>query len=136
MSRDGTDALQAALFAVLSDEFGDTSAPVPVFDHVPQSIAYPYIVIGDGSSVDWGTKDSVGTEQDVQIEVWSRYRGRKEAHQISARIYDRLHEQALSVADQQCVLIRFESEERTREADGQSYRVALRYRALLDHDTG
>lgn len=137
MSRLGSDALQAAVYAAISDEF-DTSGPaaVRVFDHVPQTEAYPYVAIGDGSVSDWGTKDSVGTEQTIAIEIWSRYRGRKEAHGIAARIYDQLHEQPLTVAGQQCVLCRFESEERIREADGLTYRVALRYRVLLDHDTG
>lgn len=129
MSRDGSDVLQSAIYAALTAEFSEPS--IGVFDHIPQSTDYPYVAIGDGSVSDWGSKDNVGTEQDIQIEIWSRYRGRKQAHLMAGRVYDVLHEQDLTVSGQQCVLIRFESQERTRDGDGDTYRIALRYRALL-----
>ena len=46
-----------------------------IFDNVPQDTAYPYVVIGNISVINRGTKTIDGNEYDVDIDVWSEYRG-------------------------------------------------------------
>lgn len=129
MSLEGTFALQEAIKTALSTALAGAAT---VHDHVPQNTAFPYVVIGDTDVNDWGTKDSIGTEQLLLIEVWSRYKGRKQALSIGNTIYETLHEQGLAVDGQQLVLMRFDSADALQEADGETYRRVMRFRALLD----
>lgn len=129
MSLEGTFALQEAIKSALGTALSGTAT---VHDHVPQNTAFPYVVIGDTDVSDWGTKDSIGTEQLLQIDVWSRYKGRKQALQIGNTIYETLHEESLTVEGQQLVLMRFDSADALQEADGETYRRVMRFRALLD----
>ena len=46
-----------------------------VFDDVPENTEYPYIVVGEETSVDNATKDLDGREYTIVIHVWSRFRG-------------------------------------------------------------
>jgi len=41
--------------------------PTPVYDDVPQGASFPYVVIGDDTSIPWDTDDSVGSESTLTI---------------------------------------------------------------------
>ena len=62
-----------------------------IYDEVPQGSAYPYIEIGDETTIDGGVKDKDGQEFTQTIHIWSRYRGSKEVKEIAERIYTLLH---------------------------------------------
>lgn len=135
MIDDGSEALQTALIAALR-----TALPgVDVVDHMPQEVpatqGFPFVVVGDTTARDWGTKDSVGTEQDVEIQIHSQYRGRKQIRGIRRTIYQTLHEQTLALTGgHSIVLMRFEDADNTIEADGLTYRGTMRLRVLLDYE--
>ncbi len=136
---DGTDALQAALVARLRDAFAaavlttlDVDDTVSVVDFVTEGVRFPYVVVGETIAGEWDTKDSAGTEQTPTLEVWTRYRGRKQARQIAAVIYESLHQATFPVDGQQLVLLRFDSLDMERAADGLTHVGRLRYRALMD----
>ena len=42
----------------------------------------PYVVIGDDTSAQWDTDDTVGSENTLTLHVWSRYYGRAEVKDI------------------------------------------------------
>lgn len=125
---DGTDALQAAVWARLTAAL----SPVPVYDDVPEGNPFPYVVIGETDVQDWGSKTGDGSEQTLTLTAYSRERGRNGVRLLARQIYQSLHEADFAVSGQQLVLIRFEQADYAREADGQTYSVRLRYRALLD----
>lgn len=77
----------APLTAVVSD----------IYDEVPASATFPYVVLGEVTTVPFDTADSTGEEQTFTIHVWSEYRGRKEVRQIQEHIYDALNRYDLSV---------------------------------------
>ena len=67
-----------------------------VFGYVPENQDFPYIVVDypDNDNNDTDTEDAF--DSDVQVMVYSRYRGTKEAADIAKEIYDLLHRVALS----------------------------------------
>src|SRR5438105_1277272 len=94
-------ALQQAIFAALSassDLQALIGAPPRLFDYAPPDSAFPYVVLGDGSETDWSTATEDGTEHAVQVDVWSRAPGHKEARQIADVIHAALNHAALTVS--------------------------------------
>lgn len=77
---------------------------INVFDDVPDMPAgmpedsFPYVVIGQDYTNRFDTDSWNGDKVSVQLDVWSRYNGKKEAKEILASIYALLHKQNLSVA--------------------------------------
>ena len=92
--------LQTILFSTLNGDstldgiVGDNK----IFDNVPQDTAYPYVVIGNINAINRGTKTLDGNEYNVDIDVWSTYRGKKEISDTMERIYELLHEASYSVS--------------------------------------
>jgi hypothetical protein len=62
--------LQAALVAALAGADGIDGVASGVFDGPPPRAAFPYLVVGDGLSFDWSTKDARGREHRVLITAW------------------------------------------------------------------
>lgn len=89
-----------------------------IYDHVPENGAsFPYVTIGDIQSLPFDTKDTIGQDQTVTINVWSRYKGNKEVKQILDAIYDALHRHALSLASHATVDCQYEFAETYRDED-------------------
>jgi hypothetical protein len=142
---DGTDALASAIFQRIKAALANVTligiagpTTVPLFDDAPEREGdeaagpFPRVEVGETDVGDWGTKTSFGTEQNITLTVYTNYRGRKQARQIAAYIYDSLHEQDFAVDGQDLILIRFENADYDRAGDGKVYFGRLRYRALLD----
>lgn len=47
-----------------------------VLDYVPEKDVMPYIVIGEVNSMDDGTKKSYGESINIDIEIWSKNKGK------------------------------------------------------------
>lgn len=127
---DASWPLQQAVFSALSGDATLSAMVSGVFDHVPEGQAFPYVTIGESSAADFSTKTEAGQEHTMTIHAWSRERGRKETKQILARIYDLLHDQALSVAGFTNVLTRYVSAETVLEEDGLTHHGRARYRLI------
>src|SRR5690554_4378261 len=91
-------ALQGAILQRLKSYSPLMARATAVYDHVPQTAQFPYVVIGDDTAIDFDTDDTTGAESTITIHVWSQKRGRKEAKQIQGDIYDALHRYELSVS--------------------------------------
>lgn len=122
--------LQQAIYAALTTDTALAALVDDIYDHVPANAAFPYVAIGETESVPWGAKDFSGMEHTLTLNVWSRYKGRKEAKQIMAAIHDALHEAALSVTGQTLVNLRFKSAGTRLESDGVTRHAVVRYRAV------
>lgn len=127
--------LQKTIFSKLNtDTTIKNTLSATVHDHVPQGTAFPYIVIGEETMTDdESTKDIDFNNFTLTIHVFSRNRGRKEAKNIMARIYELLHTQSLSVTGATHVNTRFEFSDIVREEDGLTYHGVQRFRTIL-HD--
>ena len=127
--------LQKTIYAKLNtDNTIKTTYSATVHDHVPQGTAFPYIVIGEETLTDdSSSKDIDFNEFTLTIHTYSRNRGRKEAKNIMARIYELLHKATLSVTGANHINTRFEFSEVLREQDGLTYHGVQRFRTIL-HD--
>ena len=128
-------ALQQGLFtklssATLTDNAG-TSITSKVFDDVPEGTAYPYIVIGEETASNIGTKTLDALEHTLTIHVWSQYRGRKEIKNIMSQIYTALHNSDINISGATLVNIRQEFEQTLLESDGLTRHGVIRFRAVV-----
>lgn len=113
--------LQSALYSLLS---GDSTLDTllgnnKIFDSVaPQDTAYPYVLIGLETTTDIGTKTVDGNLYNVDIDVWSQYRGQKEIKEIMERIYNLTNNVTISVSGADSVMSYVNSATTLVEPDG------------------
>jgi hypothetical protein len=124
--------LQKALFSTLNGSVtGMESASVSVYDDVPENTAYPYVVIGEESTSNNGSKDLDGLEHTITLHVWSQYRGRREIKEIMESVYSLLHNTAITVSGASLVNIRQEFSTTLAENDGITRHGVMRFRAVV-----
>ena len=89
-----------------------------IFDNVPQDTSYPYVVIGNESAINRGTKTLDGNEYTIDIEVWSQYRGKKEIKEAMERVYNLFHDATYSVSGADMVVSQVSNVITLTENDG------------------
>ena len=91
--------VQSAIFTILNNDstLDGIIGNDKIFDNVPISTTYPYVVIGDFGVVNIGTKTLDGNEYNIDIDIWSQYRGKKEISDAMERIYNLLHDSSYAV---------------------------------------
>jgi hypothetical protein len=127
--------IQKAIFVRLTAQLAGT----PVYDHVPQDSAFPYVVIGADTSIPWDTKTNDGQEFTCTFHVWDKLAaGRKSVKSLMQNIYSALHQQEsnLSLSGFTVVLMRCEFTETYQETavEGEVdhyYHGVMRFRALV-----
>lgn len=117
-------AIQAAIYQALS------TLSYPVYDDVPQGAAFPYIVIGDDTSIPFDDDCNVGAESTITIHVWSTCPGRKEVKQITDSVYNRLHRQNLPIAGGYTITLNAEHQDSFLDPDGVTRHGVIRFRLL------
>src|ERR1700722_4740736 len=131
-----TDAffnVQDAMFNALAastEVQGLLGNPPRVYDHVPPGAAFPYVTFGALTVQPYDTKTEIGFEQIVTLDVWSRYRGSKEAKDIVQALYDALHLTNLSVTGDVFLLSEFHSADMAPLSDGLTYHAAARFTVM------
>ena len=123
--------LQKTIFDALDGDSTLQSLVTDVFDFVPENTAFPYVKIGEETSVDNGTKTLQGNEHTLVIHTFSRYRGSKETKEIMSRIYALLHESDLTISGASLVNLRFEFSDVIKENDGLTTHGIQRFRARV-----
>ena len=98
-----------------------------IYDHVPPGAVFPYMVFGAITVQPYDTKTETGFEQIITLDIWSRYRGSKEAKDILQACYDALHRATLTVTSEVFLLSEFHSGDLSLENDGITYRAAARF---------
>jgi hypothetical protein len=101
-----------------------------VYDDVPQGTRLPYVSFGDIATRDWSTKEARAEEHFATINVWSRERGRKEAHEIIAAIDAALDGAALALEGHR--LVNLSTTFWTVARAGENYRGVVRLRAATE----
>jgi hypothetical protein len=114
----------ATLVALLGD--------ARVYDHAPPDVPFPYITFGRTSVYDWSTGTESGTEQLLTLHVWSKGRGKKEAHDLMDAIGARLNDAALTLDGHQLVNLRLEFSEVLFDEDQSVHHGLLRFRAVTE----
>lgn len=128
-------SLQQAIWVALT---GDTAllaalgAAGRIHDHVPRGAEFPYLVIAAVATRDWSTGDLDGEEHTIQLNAWSRGRGKREALTIASAVRGCLHEADLALTGHRLVNLRHLTSDIRREADGQTVRASVRFRAVTE----
>lgn len=124
--------LQKALFTALDGNVtGIDDASVSVYDDVPENTAYPYVILGEETTANNGSKTVDGVEHTITIHVWSQYRGRREIKEIMESVYSLLHEADISVTGASLVHIRQEFSNTLMENDGITRHGVMRFRVVM-----
>lgn len=126
--------LQQAIYSELSGDSELTSTlGASVYDDVPdhQAVTFPYVNIGEDTTLDYSTKDLVGSETTLNMHVWSRYRGSKEVKQIMDRVHSLLHDSNLTVTGRNFINLRAEFSDVLRDPDGITRHGVMRFRAVM-----
>ena len=116
--------IQAAIYQALS------ALSCPVYDDVPQGAAFPYIVIGDDTSVPFDDDCGIGLDSTITIHVWSVHSGRAEAKRIMNTIYNSLHRQNLPIVGAYSVTLNAEYQDTFLDPDGVTRHGVIRFRLL------
>ena len=127
-------ALQQAIYTTLS-----TNAPLVtqlggprIYDDVPQPVTFPYVSFGPCTVRDADTASEAGDEHSLALYVWSRARGRKEAHVIVGLLRAALHDQPLALTGHRLINLRHESTDTRRNPDGETIQSVVRLRAVTE----
>lgn len=126
--------LQQAIFTTLNSASitdYDGSPITGVFDDVPEQTVYPYVVIGQETVTNIGTKDVDANEYTLTIHVWSQYRGLQDVKKIMQQVYTSLHNVDIVVSGASMVNLRHEFENTILEADGITRHGIMRFRAVI-----
>ena len=120
--------LQKSVYSALS---GDTTLAAlieGVYDDPPENTSYPYITLGDVTSVPWRSHDRPGEEATITIHIWSQQAGFTEALSILKETNRILGYVNLSVTGWDIVRCEYEFSETLRDLDGLTRHVPVRYR--------
>lgn len=122
--------LQKAIYQILAASLPLQSIVAGrIFDEVPQGEDYPYIVIGDDDLKPWDLDCKLGFEALITIHAFSRYKGRKEAKEIGAKIYDMLHNASIVTDNFKSVVCVLDMQTTIVEGDGVTRHLVARFRA-------
>jgi hypothetical protein len=127
----GQFAFQQAIYSALNVSALTSDLSCAVLDEVKQSQNYPFLTIGEETAIDYSTKDVIGGEYTVNIDVWSQYKGSKETKQIMDKVHDLLHNNNLSVTGFNLINLRFEFSDILRDPDGVTRHGVMRFRAVI-----
>ena len=125
---------QQSLFAALAADATLQSLignPARLYDHAPPALTFPYVTFGAVQIAPYDDVTGSGFEQIVTLDIWSRYRGSKEAKDILAATYDILHRAKLTVAGADFILCEFHGASIGLLDDGLTTHAAARYQIAV-----
>tara|TARA_B110000858_G_C17460243_1_gene318087 strand:- start:112 stop:510 length:399 start_codon:yes stop_codon:yes gene_type:complete len=127
----GQFALQTTIYNALNVSAITTTLSCGVYDEVIEGNTYPFITLGEETTIDYGTKTETGSETTINIHIWSQYKGSKQTKEIMDKVHDLLHDSNLSVTGFNLINLRFEYSDIMRDPDGITRHGVMRFRAII-----
>lgn len=124
--------LQTALYERLAADQTLAGMVQGVFDHVPEPVAYPYVVVGEAVETPRNHHGGYGREVLATLHVWSAYRGFAEALRIAARLVELLDHRDLAAAGHATVAVRHEQTLTLRDPDPKIRHVPVSFRVVTE----
>ena len=136
MSADSAWDVQTAIYARLAGAAALTlqlaAGAAGVCDHVPQGMAFPYVVLSGLQAQPGDTQQTHGYDITLSVASFSRGEGMKELRGVMAAIYDALHDANFTVPNQTLILCRQVSSETQLEQDGITRAGLQRFRIITE----
>lgn len=133
---DSQIAVQQAIYDHLNDDATLMALIQGVYDMVPDDAVFPFITIGNMTSIDGSTKGIDGQEITLVIHAWSQGESRLEIKQIMAAVINSLHNTALvpsgSPQVHNIVNTRYEYTDLFKDPDGRTHHGVIRFRIVTD----
>lgn len=121
--------IQTAVYSRLSgDTTLVTTLGAQVYDKVPDSAAFPYVVIGDDTETPNDTMGKTGRDTTLTIHTWSQYPGKKQTKEIQDRVDELLDRWTPTVAGWSATQMLQEFRESFMDPDGVTRHGVSRYR--------
>lgn len=120
-------ALHDALIARIESDTSYT-----IYDDNPQSVAYPYIVMGEMIAGDWSAKGEPGQEVFATLHLWSQYKGKKEILEIYDGVLQAITRAELDLGSDFNALSYYDSWNLIIDIDGITRHGILRFRHLIE----
>ena len=127
----GQFALQTTIYNALNVSAVTTTLSCGVYDEVIEGNTYPFITLGEETTIDYSTKTATGSETTINIHIWSQYKGSKQTKEIMDKVHDLLHDSNLSVTGFNLINLRFEYSDIMRDPDGITRHGVMRFRAII-----
>lgn len=124
---------QEAVYAALVADAGVQAllgTPPRVYDFVPDDATFPYVAFGAAHIAPDDGKLESAFEHILTLDIFSRYRGAKEAKEILQAVYAALHRAELSTSGASFPFCAFHSAEIAPLDDGLTTHVAARFRVI------
>jgi len=127
----GQFQLQTAIYTALNVSSITSTLSCGVYDEVIEGNTYPFITLGEDTTIDYSTKTATGGETTINIHIWSQYKGSKQTKEIMDKVHDLLHDSNLSVTGFNLINLRFEYSDIMRDPDGITRHGVMRFRAII-----
>ena len=127
----GQFALQTTIYNALNVSAITTTLSCGVYDEVIEGNTYPFITLGEETTIDYSTKTATGSETTINIHIWSQYKGSKQTKEIMDKVHDLLHDIDLTVTGFNLINLRFEYSDIMRDPDGVTRHGVMRFRAII-----
>lgn len=126
---DVASAVHKAIFEVMAGITAPAvSGPdvgVPVYDHQPENVAFPFIVLSSQTVTPDDTLAEAQAFYTAYLSVWSLYRGQRQVLAILSAMRARLHNASLALDDGESLLVRVTSQATSREPDDITYQGSM-----------
>jgi hypothetical protein len=118
--------VQAAIYDTLTSDM-TLAGLAGVYDNVPEAVAYPYIVIGEGIETPANAHNEFGSRVSTTLHVFSEYRGYLEANTIVDRIMTLLDHENITIDGRDLVAIRHEQTVLMHDSDPDVRHAVIRF---------
>ncbi|NWN89185.1 MAG: DUF3168 domain-containing protein [Micrococcaceae bacterium] len=126
-NKDPVWPIQVAIFQALSNDQQLSADVTGVFDHVPDSTAFPYVTTGEVTTTPSGAHDRFGARSTITLHGWSTYNGKKEISEIANHLLRILDHKPLQVDGFHAVYVHHEQTVTMTERGNDIRHVAVRF---------
>ena len=123
--------LQKAIYAALTGDATIMAKVTGVYDSVPQSQNFPFVVIGEADFDPFDSHTQDGFEGIVTVHTWARGHGRAQVLDLQDDLYRIIHKNYFSLTGYRVIVNRFQFQQTLVDPDGVTYHGITRFRIMM-----
>lgn len=126
--------VQQAIFKTLANDaslIGQLGG-AKIFDHVPERVQPPYVIVGRTAVSDWSTATEGGESIALFLHTWSKSTSRRESYELQERVKQVLLNGVQPLDGHHLVNLRFQFSETRRDRVSMHLHGVMRFRAFTE----